>query len=230
MTALVKQYYPELHSFKNKYPLTTMKKSCFSAFNSFTKSICLFSLVIMVYLVASSFKGNSNYASYHTPEDSAISKAAFLKVYDVLMSPRCMNCHPAGDVPLVGEASEEHDQGVTRGKKGKGTYAKCSTCHMDENTPGLNMAPGVPTWQMPPENMKMVFQGKTPRQLAALLLDSATNGNKTKTELLKHVAEDALVQYGWNPGEGRKTPPLSHADFVKQFELWINNGAYLPAE
>jgi len=33
-------------------------------------------------------------------KDSVESVAAFMKVYSVLMSPRCMNCHPAGDQPL----------------------------------------------------------------------------------------------------------------------------------
>ncbi len=28
-------------------------------------------------------------------QDSVVSAQAFLKVYKVLMSPRCMNCHPA---------------------------------------------------------------------------------------------------------------------------------------
>jgi hypothetical protein len=207
-----------------------MKRKYFSTSIPSSKNIYLLLLIVVVYLFASSFKSTGSDTIFHSTEDSIVSKAAFLKVYDVLMSPRCMNCHPSGDVPLVGDASDEHDQGVTRGKKGTGTYNKCSNCHMDENTPGLNMAPGVPDWQMPPADMKMVFQGKTPRQLAALLLDSTTNGNKTKADLMKHVTEDRLVLYGWNPGEGRKTPPLSHADFVKQFELWINNGAYLPAE
>lgn len=203
-----------------------MKMSFFSAIHPYKKSICLLSSLIMVYLFTTSFTGNNTHANYHSAEDSVVSKMAFLKVYDVLLSPRCMNCHPAGDKPLVGDASVEHGQEVTRGKKGN----KCNSCHMDENLPGLNMAPGVPGWRMPPANMKMIFQGRTPRQLAAQLLDTATNGNKTKADLIKHVTEDGLVLYGWNPGEGRKTPPLSHAEFVKQFELWINNGAYLPEQ
>ena len=33
-------------------------------------------------------------------KDSVESVKAFMKVYKVLMSPRCLNCHPSGDVPL----------------------------------------------------------------------------------------------------------------------------------
>jgi hypothetical protein len=203
-----------------------MKKFCLSAVDAHKKSMLLLSLLIVVYLVGSSFKSNTTYTNFHSQDDSVVSKAAFLKAYDVLMSPRCMNCHPAGDIPLVGDASEEHGQGITRGKKGN----KCGNCHMDENIPGVSIAPSAPNWRMPPADMKMIFQGKTPRQLAVQLLDTATNGHKTTADLIKHVKEDGLVLYGWNPGDGRKIPPMSHAEFVKQFELWISSGAYLPAE
>src|SRR6188474_885955 len=95
------------------------------------------------------------------------SAEAFKEAYKVLMHPRCMNCHPSGDAPLQGDDSHIHTQNVTRGKEGKGVYAmKCSNCHQKENTPGLNMPPGDPDWHLPPANMKMVFQGKTPAQLA----------------------------------------------------------------
>src|SRR5579859_1407565 len=69
--------------------------------------------------------------------DSAASAKAFLQVYKVLMSPRCMNCHPAGDIPLQGEDSHLHAMSPQRGIDGKGVYAmKCSNCHQPTNTPG----------------------------------------------------------------------------------------------
>jgi len=199
-----------------------------------SRNTLLLMIILLVSFFASSFKKENGYAGGLNPhpnltEDSLLSKKAFLEVYNVLMSPRCMNCHPSGDVPLVGEESKLHSPVVKRGKDGRGMYAsKCANCHMDENQPGLNTAPGNPNWKMPPAEMKMVFQGKTAGELAALLLDTTANGNKTKEDLIKHVAEDGLVLAGWDPGEGRKKPPLSHEDFVKQFKLWIDNGAYLP--
>lgn len=90
---------------------------------------------------------------------------------------------------------------------------KCSNCHQPTNTPGLHTPPGNPEWHLPPANMKMVFQGKTPNQLAKQLVDLKQNGNKTIAMLIEH-ASDTLVLAGWNPGEGR-TPDLSGAKFLK---------------
>ena len=100
--------------------------------------------------------------------DDAGSRAAFLEAYKVLMHPRCMNCHPAGDVPLQGDDSHLHAQNVKRGPDGKGKYAlKCANCHQETNLPGENMPPGNPNWHLPPPEMPLVFQGKTPGELAA---------------------------------------------------------------
>ena len=41
-------------------------------------------------------------------KDSVESVKAFMDVYKVLMSPRCMNCHPSGDIPLQGDDSHLH--------------------------------------------------------------------------------------------------------------------------
>lgn len=164
-------------------------------------------------------------------KDSAASQKAFLAAYKVLMSPRCMNCHPAGDAPLQGEDSKLHAQGVKRGVDGKGVYAlKCANCHQPQNSVGEHMPPGNPNWHLPPANMKMVFEGKSPRELAAQLKDSKKNGNKTMAQLIDHVTNDKLVLGGWQPGEGRALPPTSHAAFVKNFKEWIDKGAYLPSK
>jgi len=195
------------------------------------KKCILFFITAGVVFFASAFKKNEQ-ATHHpalNSQDSNLSKKAFLVVYDVLMSPRCMNCHPAGDVPLIGDESKLHPQGAKRGKDGRGMYAsKCVNCHLDSNQAGLNMPPGGPDWRLPPADMKMVFQGKTPRELAAQLLDTATNSHKTNAALIEHIAADQLVLVGWNPGEGRKQPPVSHEAFTAQFKLWIENGAFLP--
>ena len=56
--------------------------------------------------------------------DAAASRAAFLQVYRVLTSPRCQNCHPAGDAPLQGDDSHVHIQNVKRGR----TATACMAC------------------------------------------------------------------------------------------------------
>jgi hypothetical protein len=168
--------------------------------------------------------------SYKLSKDSIVSVSAFKQVYRVLMSPRCMNCHPAGDIPLQGDDSHLHTMSPKRGIDGKGVYAmKCSNCHQPANTPGLHTPPGNPNWHLPPADMKMIFQGKTPRQLAKQLVDPQLNGHKDMQKLIEH-ADDSLVLSGWNPGEGRTLPPMSHAAFKKAWLTWLRTGAYAPAK
>jgi cytochrome c5 len=160
--------------------------------------------------------------------DSVGSVKAFMQVYTVLMSPRCMNCHPSGDVPLQGDDSHLHTMLPHRGKDGKGVFAmKCGNCHQATNTPGLHTPPGNPNWHLPPADMKMVFQGKTAHQLAKQLVDPAQNGHKNMEQLLAHASDD-LVLAAWNPGEGRTLPPMSHKEFAKAWTTWLNKGAFAP--
>lgn len=184
---------------------------------------------LMSFVVESEHKKSSpKYAA--VIKDSVESVKAFKTVYAVLMSPRCMNCHPSGDVPLQGDDSHLHTMLPRRGSDGKGVYAmKCSNCHQPTNVEGLNKPPGHPDWHLPPANMKMVFQGKTPYQLAKQLVNPKTNGNKTFKQLIEHV-DDGLVKVGWNMGEGRTLPPVSHKEFKKAWITWIENGAYAPEE
>ncbi len=162
------------------------------------------------------------------PVDSIESVAAFMKVYKVLMSPRCMNCHPSGDVPLQGDDSHLHQMLPQRGSDGKGLYAmKCTNCHQPTNSSGVHTPPGHPNWHLPPANMKMVFQGKTAHQLAKQIVDRKQNGNKNRQQLIEH-GDDALVLAAWNPGEGRTLPPMSHEEFKEAWVTWLKKGAYAP--
>ena len=161
-------------------------------------------------------------------KDSIESVKAFMKVYKVLMSPRCMNCHPAGDAPMQGDDSRVHTMDVVRGPDGKGLYAaKCSNCHQPANVPGLHTPPGNPKWQLPPANMKMVFQGKSARQLALQIMNYNLNGHKNREQLIEH-ARDTLVKSGWNMGEGRTPPPMDYSAFVSVWDTWIKKGGYAP--
>lgn len=163
-------------------------------------------------------------------KDSLASVQAFNDVYKVLMSPRCMNCHPSGDVPLQGDDSHLHAMYPKRGKDGHGVYAmKCTNCHQPTNTAGLHSPPGNPKWALPPSDMKMVFQGKTARELALQIMDYKQNGHKTKEKLIEH-ARDTLVKAGWDMGEGRMPPPLTYAEFVTAWDGWIKSGGYAPKE
>lgn len=194
------------------------------------KTFTVFALITSV-IVFMSFGLKNQSAISHIKKqakDSVESVTAFMEVYKVLMSPRCVNCHPSGDVPLQGDNSQLHNSLPKRGKDGKGLYAmKCSNCHQAKNQEGLNKPPGHPNWHLPPADMKMVFQGRTAYQLAKQLVNPKTNGNKSLQQLIKH-ADDGLVLAGWNPGEGRTLPPLSHEEFKKAWLTWIEKGAYAP--
>ena len=186
----------------------------------------------LVAIVSSSFETRNDFTATNTHatinKDSVESVKAFMQVYKVLMSPRCLNCHPSGDVPLQGDDSHLHTMLPKRGQDGKGVYSmKCSNCHQAENTAGVHTPPGNSNWHLPPADMKMVFQGKTPRQLAKQLMNPKQNGNKTKEKLIEH-AHDALVVAAWDPGEGRTLPPMSHEAFAKAWITWIKKGAYAP--
>lgn len=188
-------------------------------------------IIGVVALLASSFRNSNSLALERVEKpDSIASVKAFMKVYEVLMSPRCMNCHPAGDVPLQGDDSHLHTMSPIRGKDGKGVYAmKCSNCHQPTNSSGLNTPPGNPKWALPPADMKMVFEGRSPRELALQIMDYKRNGHKNKAQLIAH-ARDTLVKAGWNMGEGRKPPPLSYKEFVKVWDEWINKGGVAPGK
>ena len=161
-------------------------------------------------------------------KDSLASIDAFMEVYKVLMHPRCMNCHPKGDVPLQGDDSHLHNMSPQRGKDGHGIYAmKCKNCHQPENSPGSHTPPGNPKWALPPADMKMVFEGKSERELALQIMDYNKNGHKNKQALLEH-ARDTLVKAAWNMGEGRVAPPLAYDEFLKAWDEWIGKGGYAP--
>ena len=153
---------------------------------------------------------------------------AFLDVYRVLLHPRCMNCHPNGDVPLQTDASIPHTMNIVRDSANVGL--PCSTCHRETMPTEANLPPGLQTWHMPPKEVPMVFEGKTQAQLCTQLKTPKETAGRDLDALVEHVEKDALVLYGWNPGPGRTLPPISHEDFVLAFHTWVKAGAPCPAE
>ncbi len=182
--------------------------------------------IVTTFLLACS---GAAFSAGTTSSDSAASARAFASAYKVLLHPRCMNCHPAGDSPLVGDQSMPHPMNVTRGPGGMGKNGLwCSTCHQDQNVPGVHTPPGGPGWQLPPSDIPMVFETRTPRQLCEQLKDPARNGQRSLQEILEHVRTAPLVLWGWTPGGGRTPVPVSHEEFVKQMSEWVEKGASCP--
>ena len=178
--------------------------------------------------------------------DDAAARAAFNEAYKVFMHPRCVNCHPAGEAPLRGEDSLPHAAfRLRRGTDGQGVLTlKCTNCHQTQNQPGLHMPPGAPyplkdggedqshrgqpRWHMPPAATPMIFEKRGAGKLCRQLLDTKQNGGLTPEQLVDHVSHDPLVLWGWNPGEGRSLPPLSHTEFVRAFKEWVDKGHACP--
>lgn len=160
----------------------------------------------------------------------ARAKRAFLDVAWVLKSPRCMNCHPAGDRPLQTDTSRPHAMNISRRSVKNGL--QCSACHQTRNAQTLKGQPagppGAPHWGLPPEDTPMIFQGKRPDEICAQMRDPAQNGKKTLAQLVEHVDKDPLVLWGWSPGGDRTKPPMTHKAFVDSFKLWAGAGGPCP--
>lgn len=150
--------------------------------------------------------------------------AAFADVMRVLQSPRCQNCHPAGDAPLQTDASVPHAMGITRDSPRVGLH--CATCHREVGLDLPNTPPANPHWGLPPANQ--VFEGRSAAELCRQLNEPDTTGGRSLAALLEHVRSDSLVLYGWSPGGGRTTPPLSHEQFVARFGTWVAAGGPCP--
>ena len=185
-----------------------------------------------VLAITLSYKGstqeNTN-ATSGAESAAAQSLRAFAVVASVLSSPRCLNCHVPGDSPLQGDSGAPHNMNVKRGLDGRGTPAmRCTNCHQDENSEQLHAPPGRPDWRLPPPSMRMAWQGLSVGAICRALKDSATNGGKSPDQLIEHVRDDKIVNWGWNPGPGRSIPPVSHDEFVAQVKAWVQNGAVCP--
>lgn len=186
--------------------------------------LAILAIALVIFAIA-----NMHAAADDAKADAAASAKAFLEIHKVFTSPRCQNCHPAGDAPLQGDDSHVHLQNVKRGKDGHGVSAmRCETCHQTTNLAGDHLPPGNPKWSLPSPEHKMVFVGRTPAELCRQLKDPKQTGGRSLQQLLEHVANDELVGWGWNPGDGRSLPPHTRPDTVAQMKLWIDGGAACP--
>jgi hypothetical protein len=155
---------------------------------------------------AEPLKPVSAFGSISDPAEKSV--ALFKEAGLVIQHPRCINCHPANNYPLQGDDQHRHAQLVVRGEDNLGAVAvRCFTCHREKNfEPGR--VPGDPLWHLAP--IEMAWEGKS--------LD----------EIVKHMAEDTLVGWGWNPGGGRTPVPGTQAEFGDLIKAWAANGAVCP--
>lgn len=157
----------------------------------------------------------------------------FNTMMDVLTHQRCVNCHPNDHIPKQGDDSHPHYFDMARGEDDHGFEAtNCNTCHQSENNVNSGV-PGAPHWALAPASM--AWEGLTRTELAERLLDKNINGNRSHAALVKHMTEDELVLWAWEPGvdadgDPRTLPPVSKEDFKKAVENWFANGAVIPVK
>jgi hypothetical protein len=164
--------------------------------------------------------------------------AAWQKVYSVLTSPRCLNCHTATKYPQQGDDRHRHFANVIRGPEGWGVPGlNCMSCHQEANADSTGV-PGGENWHLAP--LSMQWQDINDRVLSSAAVckavtDRARNENMDGPALLKHHEDAALVLWAWKPGRRpdgtmRSLPPLTHADFVAATRTWVEAGTPCPSK
>ncbi len=164
---------------------------------------------------------------------------AWKRIEAVVTHPRCANCHvdqrgipiwtPAGETK-----SRPHGMNIHAGLSRIGAEEiVCSTCHMT-STQANDPAPAPPRagipWQLAP--VEFLWYGQTGADICKQLRDPARNGGRDALALLDHLRHDAslngFIPRGWEPGDGRSTPPGSFEDHVRDMAEWGAAGQPCP--
>ncbi|MDB4292639.1 hypothetical protein N9954_04475 [Maribacter sp.] len=200
------------------------------------KSILLFSIVMLLVggivfaINYASTKSNYVLISELAPPNE---HKAYNKMMDVLMSPRCINCHPNDHIPKQADDGHPHYFGMSRGENNLGFQAtKCASCHQTENN-DYSGVPGAPEWSLAPDKMK--WEGLTRKEIARSMLNKENNGNRNLEELEHHLTQHELVLWAWEPGidaQGipREPPPVPLEEYRIAVKEWIETGAIVPEE
>ena len=157
-------------------------------------------------------------------DDTQRARALFAEIGKVIQHPRCVNCHPRTERPLQGEDGALHQPLVVRGAGGMGAAGMvCITCHNAEN---FRNVPGHPRWHLAPT--EMAWEGRSLTAICDQIKDRERNGGKTLAELGEHMANDALVAYGWSPPAHLEPAPGDQQQFGQLFHAWLEAGAHCP--
>jgi len=187
-------------------------------------------------LLATNYNDDHN-SGTNTEEPNTAKENTSTEDFDQMMSalthPRCVNCHPSDNKPKQGMEAHPHYFGVERGSDDQGfVVTNCKTCHQKENN-DFSGVPGAPHWGLAPASMN--WEGLTRTEIATSMMDKSRNGGKTPKEILKHLTEDPLVLWAWNPGidaagNPREKPPISKEAYIAAVKGWFEAGAIIPAE
>lgn len=207
-----------------------MKKSRFAPQRAL---LILASIVTASAATAQSPSGQPGTPGTATPTStSAESIALYMQMHAVLSHPRCVNCHPRDDIPKQGLDQHAHNPPMTRGPNDHGPLGlSCAACHTDANyDPGR--VPGAPNWHLAPA--AMAWEGKSAGELCRAITDRSKNGNRDLQATVKHLTEDKLVAWGWEPGidvygKPREPVPVPKAEFNRIVRAWAKAGGACPS-
>lgn len=167
-------------------------------------------------------------------EPASAGLAAWEKIHQVLSHPRCANCHVADGRPMWSGPSygEARVHGMNVGGDPELLFGNlgmmCNTCHMEENSAVPHGPPGAEVWHLPPASM--AWWGESSAKICAQIKDPERNGLRSLEDIEAHIANDALVAWGWAPGVGREPAPYSAAETAAFVAAWAADGAPCPAE
>ena len=119
-----------------------------------TLLIILVSTVAWIALTASAAMEVPEFKKLNADANRKDGLAAWQKVYSVLTSPRCINCHTATNYPQQGDDRHRHVANVIRGPEGKGVPGlNCISCHQSANADSTGV-PGGHNWHLAPLSMR----------------------------------------------------------------------------
>lgn len=155
----------------------------------------------------------------------------YRQMHAVLSHPRCVNCHPKDDTPKQGLDGHVHSPPITRGVGDSGPAGlTCMACHHDANFDPARV-PGAPRWRLAP--LSMAWEAKSAGELCRSMTDRSKNGNRDLAAIVKHLTDDKLVAWGWEPGisiygKPREPVPLPKAEFDRVVVAWAKSGGACP--
>jgi hypothetical protein len=165
-------------------------------------------------------------ATSQETSDRESSLVAWERIVTVLQHPRCSNCHQPVEL-LQGDDGRRHTPRVVRGRDGQGIPGmRCGSCHNEQGNNEASRVPGAVEWKMPPRGR--AWAAMSVSEMCRTLKDPTKNGRRSLKAIIKHLQEDPLTHWAWDPGGTRESIPMPHHVFVEFVEEWVRTGAHCP--
>ncbi|MEM1245915.1 MAG: hypothetical protein AAGK22_06060 [Acidobacteriota bacterium] len=167
--------------------------------------------------------------------------AAWDRVFEVFIHPRCANCHtdkrglPMWTDDATGE-TRPHGMNIHAGDSRIGAeLLECSTCHATSTRP--NTTPHAPPhaglpWQLAP--VEFLWFGQDSKTVCEQVRDPRRNGGRNGQGLIEHITHDAsigaFITWAFDPGGGREPAPGSMQEHLDDTVEWVAAGMPCPSE